>query len=303
MAELDKLLAATSRTFALSIPQLADPPQREVAVAYLLFRIADTFEDATRWPRSDRLDALREFSDLVREPSAARARELVRSWLEAPPCDNEGYLELVRQTPAVLCELEGFAQARRNAIVLHTLRTAEGMARFVQRADEAGSLRLADLDDLKAYCYVVAGIVGELLTDLFLDAAPQLGKVEPTLRARERAFGEGLQLVNILKDADSDARDGRVYLPPAVPRAKVLELARDDLVDASEYVLALREAGAPRGMLAFTALPVLLARATLDEVERHGAGAKVSRLTVAALVGKLNNDLDAGAPPLEVHAA
>ncbi|HEY3444930.1 MAG TPA: squalene/phytoene synthase family protein [Myxococcales bacterium] len=303
MAELEKLLATTSRTFALSIPQLADPPRREVSVAYLLFRIADTFEDATRWPRSERLDALHDFADLVREPSLARAKELARAWLQAPPCDHQGYLELVRETPAVLAELEGFAPARRNAIVLHTLRTAEGMARFVQRADEAGNLRLHDVDDLKAYCYVVAGIVGELLTDLFVDAAPELRKVEQTLRAREKAFGEGLQLVNILKDADSDARDGRVYLPPDVPRSQVLELARNDLEDASEYVLALREAGAPRGMLGFTALPVLLARATLDEIEQHGPGSKVSRLTVASLVGKLMNDLDAGAPPLEVHAA
>jgi hypothetical protein len=66
----------------------------------------------------------------------------------------------------------------------------------------------------------------------------------------------------------------------------------------------LREAGAPRGMHAFTALAVLLARATpFDEVERHGAGARSAALTVPRLVGKLNNDLDAGAPPLEVHAA
>ncbi|MGC4117706.1 MAG: squalene/phytoene synthase family protein [Myxococcales bacterium] len=302
MAELDQLLVSTSRTFALSIPQLADPPRREVSVAYLLFRIADTFEDATRWPRSERLDALREFSELVREPDVAKAKALVRGWLEAPPCDHAGYLELLRETPAVLAELEKFVPSRRSAIVLHTLRTAEGMARFVQRADEAGNLRLADVADLKDYCYVVAGIVGELLTDLFVDAAPQLRAVEPALRERERAFGEGLQLVNILKDADSDAKDGRVYLPPGVPRAHILEIARDDLVDAAEYVLALREAKAPRGMLGFTALPVLLARTTLDEVERHGPGAKVSRLTVAAVVGKLMNDLDAGAPPLEVHA-
>lgn len=303
MADLEKLLAATSRTFALSIPQLADPPRREVSVAYLLFRVADTFEDATRWPRNERLDALRDFADLVREPSRERAEKKARGWLEVPPCDHAGYLQLLRETPAVLSELEGFTASRRKAVVLHTLRTVEGMARFVQRADDAGNLRLSDLADLQDYCYVVAGIVGELLTDLFVDAAPQLRSIEPTLRSRERAFGEGLQLVNILKDADSDARDGRVYRPPGVPRERILELSRDDLEDASEYVLALHEAQAPRGMVGFTALPVLLARATLDEVERNGPGAKVSRLAVAAVVGKLMNDLEAGIPPLEVHAA
>src|SRR5580658_3414801 len=52
MADVDRLLLHTSRTFALAIPQLPEPLRREVGVAYLLFRIADTFEDATRWPRS-----------------------------------------------------------------------------------------------------------------------------------------------------------------------------------------------------------------------------------------------------------
>ncbi|HZD06425.1 MAG TPA: squalene/phytoene synthase family protein, partial [Longimicrobiales bacterium] len=45
MADLGRLLDRTSRTFALNIPLLPQPTRREVTVAYLLFRIADTFED------------------------------------------------------------------------------------------------------------------------------------------------------------------------------------------------------------------------------------------------------------------
>src|SRR4051812_37988052 len=48
-ADIDRLLLRTSRTFALAIPELPEPLRREVGVAYLLFRIADTFEDANRW--------------------------------------------------------------------------------------------------------------------------------------------------------------------------------------------------------------------------------------------------------------
>jgi len=58
MATLDDLLEKTSRTFALSIPMLPEPTRRHVGIAYLLFRIADTFEDAARWPRDRRLAAL-----------------------------------------------------------------------------------------------------------------------------------------------------------------------------------------------------------------------------------------------------
>lgn len=303
MVDLDQHLAATSRTFALSIPQLADPPRREVSVAYLLLRIADTLEDATRWPRRERLDALGRFAALMRQPSQASAAECVRGWLESPPCDHQGYLELLRETPELLAELERFPRARREAVVAHTVRTCEGMARFIEQADEAGNLRLGSLQELQGYCYVVAGIVGELLTDLLVDVSAEAAGVEPQLRQRERAFGEGLQLVNILKDASSDAGDGRVYLPPGVSREEILGLARADLVAASEYVLALHGAGAPRGMLGFTALPVLLARAALDELERHGPGSKVSRPAVAALMARLKSDLDAGAAPLALDGA
>ncbi len=46
-SRLEELLFKTSRTFALSIPLLPEPTRREVTVAYLLFRIADTLEDGS----------------------------------------------------------------------------------------------------------------------------------------------------------------------------------------------------------------------------------------------------------------
>jgi hypothetical protein len=71
-----------------------------------------------------------------------------------------------------------------------------------------------------------------------------------------------------------------------------------DQLHADHAVRALQSAGAPRGLVGFTALPVLLARATLDHVERHGPGTSISRADVATLVGRLARDLDAGAPAL-----
>jgi len=300
MADIDRLLIKTSRTFALAIPLLPDPLRSEVGIAYLLFRIADTFEDATHWPRADRLAALADFDELLTAHTSGGARaegeRLAAAWVAARPCEHAGYLELLGETPAVLAELDRFEPARRAAIVKHTLRTSQGMAGFVARGDADGSLHLHTLADLRHYCYIVAGIVGELLTELFLHAAPSLESVRGTLVDNSIAFGEGLQLVNILKDADSDAQHGRVYLPRGLDRGEILAIARDDLRAASEYVLALQAAGAPRGVVSFTALPVLLARATLDRVERFGAGSTISRADVAALMGRLHKDLEAGAP-------
>ena len=303
MVDLQRLLARTSRTFALSIPLLEEPPRREVGVAYLLFRIADTFEDGARWPRADRLAALSDFGELLRRPDPTRARQKAREWVAARPCDEEFYLELLGQSGEVLAELEGFPSSRREPIVRHVLRTVEGMAGFVRASDEAGRLQLSGIDDLHGYCYVVAGIVGELLTELFLEAAPRLREVSPALAQRAATFGEALQLVNILKDSDADARDGRSYLPSRVPRGEVMALARADLKVAGDYVLSLQQAGAPRGIVEFTALPVLLAFATLTQLEKDGPGSKVGRARVAALMGKLRCDVEAGVPVLAIPAA
>lgn len=44
-ADLDALLVACSRTFAIAIPELPEPIRQEVTVAYLLCRALDTVED------------------------------------------------------------------------------------------------------------------------------------------------------------------------------------------------------------------------------------------------------------------
>lgn len=295
--DLDDLLLKTSRTFALAIPLLPEPTRRAVGVAYLLFRIADTFEDATTWPREQRIEALEALVDLLESPPELMAREAKRQsteWLVKPPVEHAGYLELLAEAPRVLAQLDELAPGVRARVVHHAVRTTEGMASVVARADERGNLRLGSVRELKDYCYLVAGIVGELLTDVFLHDSPALASEREVLRQYMGSFGEGLQLINILKDAGDDARDGRVYLPPAVPRAELLALARADLDDANRYVQALQRAGAPRGYLAFTGISLLLAFASLDRLEAEGPGAKVPRQEVARLFEVLERELDAG---------
>lgn len=295
--DLDDLLTKTSRTFALAIPLLPEPTRRAVSVAYLLFRVADTFEDSTTWPREERLDALETFVELLELSPAERsgeAKRLSAAWLDRPPVEHEGYLELLRELPAVLAQLDELAPAVKQLVVKHTVRTTEGMASVVARADERGNLRLGSVRELKDYCYIVAGIVGELLTEVFLHDSPSLATQQRELEQRMRSFGEGLQLVNILKDAGDDAVDGRVYLPPSVPRAELFALARTDLEDANRYVQALQRGGAPRGFLAFTGLSLVLAFAALDRIEADGAGAKVSRQDVMHLFETLERKLDGG---------
>lgn len=299
MPDLDQLLERTSRTFALSIPLLPEPTRREVTLAYLLFRIADTFEDAALWPRAQRIAALEDFSRLLEDPTSEAVGRQSRVWVEELPLEHEGYLELLEETPFVLREFSGLSPPARELVKEHTQRTAHGMAGFVSRTGDDGELNLDDLQDLRDYCYVVAGIVGEMLTELFLLDREHLEDTGPYLRARAKLFGEALQLVNILKDSAFDAKEGRVYLPEGLPRGEVFALARQDLEAATEYTLALQQAGAERGLVAFNALPALLAWATLEKVEEEGPGAKISRDQLWSIVAGMEEALDEGRPVIE----
>ncbi len=66
---------------------------------------------------------------------------------------------------------------------------------------------LADDDELMAYCYRVAGVVGLLVAPI---AGYRGG--EDTLE-RAVALGQAMQLTNILRDVGEDLRRGRCYLP------------------------------------------------------------------------------------------
>jgi farnesyl-diphosphate farnesyltransferase len=286
MKEIEDLLQKTSRTFALTIPLLPQPTRDEVGIAYLLFRIIDTFEDAPLWTPRRRVEALKRFVDVLQsEPGASMA--LVEECAATPPVSHAGYLELLAKMPAVLKRFAALQAPARASIRRHVASSAEGMARFVLRVDADGRLTLDTIEELRDYCYTVAGIVGAMLTELYLLGRLQLVRVARELQSRAVPFGEGLQLVNILKDVKADAAVGRVFLPPNVPLARVFELAKADLAAAVEYCDLLRQPGVERGLWVFNTLNARLALATVRALEVEGLGAKLSRLQVARLCSQV----------------
>ena len=66
--------------------------------------------------------------------------------------------------------------------------------------------RYATFDDLKYYCYRVAGVVGRLIARI-------LGYTQDTTLQYAETLGLALQLTNIIRDVGEDARMGRIYLP------------------------------------------------------------------------------------------
>jgi phytoene synthase len=72
--------------------------------------------------------------------------------------------------------------------------------------DAREDIRAPDLATLDLYCARVASAVGHLSVHIFGDTSEAAHRVADSL-------GRALQLTNILRDLDEDARRGRLYLP------------------------------------------------------------------------------------------
>jgi farnesyl-diphosphate farnesyltransferase len=310
------VLPEVSRTFAISIRFLPGMLGRAVLTAYLLCRIADTIEDdglASPERKSELLDA---FLRALGEREAAEAFPGLASDIQGDPA----HVDLLRHMDHV-CVLLRSLPARSRARVEHWVGVmVHGMRKFVGLYPRG--IRIQTLAEYREYCYYVAGTVGCLLTELWHEHAPSVGKAEfARLWAKCQQFGEALQTVNILTDIAWDAEhENAIYIPESTlaehgsghttllsqahaarNRAAIatfIELAWHDLDDALGYTLMI-----PRRALAiraFCVLPLLFAYATLRDLARTqvvlGAGgtvkisrAEVRSLMAAALVTLVSN--------------
>lgn len=295
MSSMPELLKKTSRTFALSIPFLPATLQRSVTVAYLIFRIVDTIEDEFEGSPELRAAALNVISSDFSLTSDVVTDE-VASLLSAMSAPSDpGYVELLQSAPVVLEEFRSLDEDVKRITAEHLARTTRGMAEFLGRDLSGGRVQ-----DLRSYCYIVAGIVGEMCSSLFVAHQPELASIKKDLQRDSAAFGEGLQLVNIIRDAENDLHAGRCYLPKCVGRDELMVLAREDIRVAHRYITALERASAQPGIVAFNAFNAALAVMTLDAIEREGVGAKVSREQVAALHSTIAKHAREGLPIAEL---
>ena len=283
---LHSLLAETSRTFALAIPLLPPEIRDDVTIAYLLLRIADTIEDSIRIGRIEKIAKLTAFANQLELTAIAPPCDLSFS---TRPTDNEPELELLSQFSHVLDAARNRPQAVQRPLLAYVQRSSRGMANFVSR-NPSGLVQLQSRDEVRQYCYCVAGLVGELLTEIFVARDERLRPIKSDLHRHARWFGEGLQLVNILKDSDRDDALGRRFVPSPNDRQALYTMAREDLKQAAKYVEILQSMDADSGVIAFTDLPLQLAWRTLECVERSGPGSKVPRSEVMTILEKYRHD-------------
>lgn len=205
----DNQLQRVSRTFALTIPQLPTPLDTIVGNAYLFCRIADTIEDCPTLTVAEKQTYCAQF---VRVVDGGEAPEAFAEAL-APRLAGEAWAderELIVNTPRVIRIFNAFGEAQQTPIRRCVRIMAEGMEQF-QKGQFTQGLR--DQAHLDAYCYHVAGVVGETLTALFCAHSPAVATNRNQLERLSVTFGQGLQMTNILKDVWDDKSRGVCWLP------------------------------------------------------------------------------------------
>jgi farnesyl-diphosphate farnesyltransferase len=290
----DQILPHVSRTFALTIPQLPPALRTAVTNAYLLCRIADTIEDEPALSPPETLAFLQRFSAALAGQGDPQllAREIgLRLSDRTLPTERDLVLNMER----VLKVLAGLNTPQRAAIQRCVDLMCRGMPRFQFSASLKGLARSSDLDE---YCYYVAGVVGEMLTELFCDYSQDIAGQRAGLSARAASFAQGLQMTNILKDVWEDRSRGACWLPQEVftrygvdlagvssepfdPRfaagfRELVGVAHAHLRNALDYTLLIpsEETGIRRFCLWAIGLAILTLR-KIEENPRFTAGAQV----------------------------
>ena len=301
----ERILQGVSRTFALTIPQLPTALCRVVGNAYLLCRIADTIEDDPSLDGAQK----RHFSEafirvIAGEHSAEDFAEALRPLLSDRILDAEK--ELVENTPRVIRLTHAFNARKRAALERCVRIMSRGMSDFQQNKTLDG---LDDLAEMDRYCYCVAGVVGEMLTELFCDYSDEIDANRSELQKLAVSFGQGLQMTNILKDVWEDRARGACWLPREVFQRvgfdlgrlavdhdrgrfaqgleELIGIARMHLQNALSYTLLIpaHEAGIRRFCLWALGMAVL----TLRKIHANpgfvsGGQVKISRRSVKAVV-------------------
>ncbi len=134
--EIQRQLNRTSRTFAISIPLLPDPLRRQVGLSYLLFRIADTVEDASSVDRDNRVALLHAFAEamLLAADGHDDWHRRMCYFESVPPCDDKQALELHRNASRVVATMMDEPAEAKSLVFGCVRKTALGMAEFVARA-------------------------------------------------------------------------------------------------------------------------------------------------------------------------
>ncbi|KAK2767740.1 bifunctional farnesyl-diphosphate farnesyltransferase/squalene synthase [Arachnomyces sp. PD_36] len=269
-------LGQTSRSFSAVIQELHPELLMPVCVFYLVLRGLDTIEDDTSIALEKKEPLLRDFKNILKKDG----------WTFNENRPEEKDRELLVQFDNVITEFKAMKPAYQKIISDITNEMGNGMADYCRRSFEGKQVETVKEYDL--YCHYVAGLVGEGLTRLFVEA----GFGNPALLERPRLFnsmGLFLQKTNIVRDIKEDDDDKRWFWPKEIwskhvdnwddlfkpeHREAALNCSSDMVLNALNhadeclfYLAGLKE----QSVFNFCAIPQTMAIATLELCFRNPA--------------------------------
>jgi farnesyl-diphosphate farnesyltransferase len=208
------ILKSVSRSFYLTIKFLPRALREPVSLAYLLARATDTLADTAPIPAVLRLTILRDFAQVIAgEQNFNAVEESLRDFAtrQSDPAERK-LIENLRGCIDWLAGLGPADQADIRAVLKTIVRGQElDLERF---GDPATAQPLRSAAELNEYTYLVAGCVGEFWTGLGFRHLSKFATRSPVeMTELGIRYGEGLQLINLLRDRAADAAAGRGYLP------------------------------------------------------------------------------------------
>ena len=283
---LGPILQSVSRSFYLSIRFLPAGLRQPVGLGYLLARATDTVADTAEMPADVRLQQLKSLANAIQASPPVDVSALQSSF--APLQTDPAERTLIESLPACFEILSSLTTEDRDDIRTVLAKINQAQALDVERFGSRNGVRaLSSIRELNEYTYLIAGCVGEFWTKICDRHINNFAEL-PTDQMLELGcqYGEGLQLVNILRDAGGDLRTGRCYLPNEELAAqqispqnilvqpakfmpifwKWLEQAERGLRAGLEYSLAVRS----RRVRGATVLPALIGARTIVALKAAG---------------------------------
>jgi farnesyl-diphosphate farnesyltransferase len=205
-----ELLSSVSRSFYLTLRLLPRAVRLPISLAYLLARTSDTIADTSSTPAGTRLRHLDAFGEMLNHGADAEKIAAIQDDLHPA---HAGERNLISRLPDIFQVLTGIDSADRAEILFVLENILQGQRLDLSRFNgEMNSL--ADANALNEYTYLVAGCVGEFWTRIcFMHLKNYAADDLETMSQLGIRFGQGLQLVNILRDLPRDLDAGRCYLP------------------------------------------------------------------------------------------
>jgi len=204
------VLRSVSRSFYLSLRILPAALREPLSLAYLLARATDTIADTPKPATALRMEALARLAAAIQGTDGKETASQLRESF-APLQSDEAERTLIQRLPALLDWLNELEPGDRDEVRSVLEKINRGQRLDLERFDASTSTSTSTSTSIRAlttaaeldeYTYLVAGCVGEFWTRLcFAHVKNFSERSESEMRELGVRYGQGLQLVNILRDA------------------------------------------------------------------------------------------------------